>query len=195
MLKEIQAFILEKKPKLDAMILRFYKLPTVEFVKDIAIMTNLFVEARNNLNRAVEITRDIEMLHGLVRKTQKDLEYLVDEDKITKLTDSEWVDKLPKKIAKEERDLMARIENKDLYEAAKLLDKFMCEVSALKRAANHKKEDLDRVRKDIVAFVWSIRTEKFFEGGVRDHSEEDVKKYLTTGSKDIDDYLNPSKRS
>jgi len=196
MLNEIQVFVDEKKPKLDGMIKRFYTLPSVEFVKDISIMTSLFTEARNNLNRAVEVLRDIEMLHGLVKKTQTDLQYLVDEDKILRLADQEWLEKKnTKKMSKEERDLLARIENKDLYDASKILDKFMCEVAALKRASNHKKDDLDRVRKDIAAFIWGMRTEEFFKGGVQNPNSDNVQQYLSSGSKDMDDYLNPNKRS
>ena len=193
MLETIKVFVEEKKIKLDCIIRRFYKLPTIEFVKDISIMTSLFVEARNNLNQAVEVLRDVEMLHGLVKKTQTDLNYLVDEDKIEKLSDPQWLeDNATKKMSKEERDLLARIRNKDLYDSAKLLDKFMNEVTALKRTANHKKEDYDRVRKDIAALVWSIRTEKFFNGGV---VEPNVQKYLSTESADMDTYLDPTKRS
>lgn len=195
MLKEIQAFILEKRPKYDAMVQRFYKLPEVELCKDVTIMTNLLVEARHFLNEAIKVHRDISMLEGLVKKLYTDLNYLIDESKMEYLSDPEWIEKKnAKKMAKEERDLLARMENRELFQANKELDKFQCEVLSLRKAANHKKEDFERVSRHISALIWGLRTEEFFKGGVSEAERADIQKYLTTGEADIDSYLDPTKR-
>lgn len=193
---KIVKFLNEKKPKHKNILMGLMKLPEIALTKDIALLTSLLQVARQHLNIAVQLYRNIEMLQAAVEEQQSSLQFILDEKKIECLSNAEWVDKnLIPKMSKEERELKALYFNKDLYNALHLINQFKIEVDALKRAVYSKKDDLDRVRKDIGAMIWGVRTEEFLNGRIDPVKQEDVEKFLTTNIKDMDDYLKIGERS
>ena len=195
-LNQAEEFLEEKRPKFDEMVKNLMKLPEISLTKDIAMLTSLLITARQCLNLAVQLYRNSEMLQSKVRATLADWEYVMREKKISCLSDAEWVDKnLIPKMSKEERDLKAQFYHKDLSDGIQKMLCFQLEVDSLKRAVYNKKEDLERVRKDLGALIWGVRTEELLNNKVAPEDQEKVKAYLSTGVKDVDDYLNMGKRS
>jgi len=195
-LTQAEKFLEEKRPKFDEMVKGLMKLPEISLTKDIALLTSLLITARQCLNLAVQLYRNSEMLQSKVRATLADWEYVMREKKISCLSDAEWVDKnLIPKMSKEERDLKAQFYHKDLSDGIQKMLCFQLEVDSLKRAVYNKKEDLERVRKDLGALIWGVRTEELLNNKVAPEDQEKVKAYLSTGVKDVDDYLNMGKRS
>ena len=195
-LTQAEKFLEEKRPKFDEMVKNLMKLPEISLTKDIAMLTSLLITARQCLNLAVQLYRNSEMLQSKVRAALADWEYVMREKKIGCLSNSEWVDKnLIPKMSKEERDLKAQFYHKDLSDGIQKMLCFQLEVDSLKRAVYNKKEDLERVRKDLGALIWGVRTEELLNNKVAPEDQEKVKAYLSTGVKDVDDYLNMGKRS
>jgi len=193
---KITKFLEYKKPKSKAVLMGLMKLPEIALTKDIAMLTSLLQIVRQHLNLAVQLYRNIEMLQAAVEEQQNNLNYILDEKKIECLSDVAWVNKnLIPKMSKEERELKALYFNKDLYNALHLINQFKVEVDAIKRAVYSKKDDLDRVRKDIGAMIWGVRTEEFLNGRIDPVKQEDVAKFLSTNIKDMDDYLKIGERS
>lgn len=194
-LTKIEGFLAEKRPKYDVMVNSLIKLPEISLTKDISMLTSLLIYARQYLNAAVQLYRNSDMLQSKVKSELTDLEYIMSEKKIESLTDLEWIKaNLVPKMSKEERDLKASLYHKDLSQAIHKLICFSFEVDSLKRAVYNKKEDLERVRKDLGAMIWGVRTEELLNNRVSDLDPDKVKKYLSTGIKDVDDYLNMNKR-
>lgn len=194
-LEQVQKFLEAKKPKYAEMLKRLMTLPEVSLTKDIALLTSLLVRVRQYLNIAVQLYRNIELLQSGVKVLYSDLDYILTEKKIISLSDPFWVEKnLIPKMSKEERELKARMFHKDLSDALHLLDKFTCQVDSLKRAIYNKKEDLERVRKDLTAMIWGVRTEELLNNRVAPEDQDRLKEYLSTGIRDVDDYLNMNKR-
>jgi hypothetical protein len=159
------------------------------------MLNSLLIYARQSLNAAVQLYRNSDMLQSLVKSELTDLEYIMAEKKIESLTDPNWIkENLVPKMSKEERDLKAQLYHKDLSTAIHKLTCFSFEVDSLKRAVYNKKEDLERVRKDLGAMIWGVRTEELLNNKIAEIDPEKVKKFLSTGIKDMDDYLNMNKR-
>ena len=195
-LKQAEKFLEEKRPKFDVMIRDLMKLPEISLTKDIAMLTSLLITTRQCLNLSVQLYRNVEMLQSKVKASVADWEYVMTEKKIGCLSDSDWVAKnLIPKMSKEERDLKAQFYHKDLSDGIQKMLCFQLEVDSLKRAVYNKKEDLERVRKDLGAMIWGVRTEELLNNRVAPEDREKVQKFLSTGVKDVDDYLNLSKRS
>ena len=195
MLKKIQQFILEKKPKLDNMIREFYTLPEISLTREITVLNALLVDTRKWENVAVDISRNIELLQGQVKKIETDLEYLNNESMMKYLSDPEWLTKKnATKMAKDERHLLASLENKELYQARKEITMFSHEVSAFKRAASNKQEDLRRVSKELHVLIWGLRTEEYFKGGIGDVDRNRINQHLSAGSNSVNKILDPTKR-
>jgi hypothetical protein len=194
-LTKIEEFLDEKKPKYDIMVNNLIKLPEISLSKDISMLNSLLIYARQSLNAAVQLYRNSDMLQSLVKSELTDLEYIMAEKKIESLTDPNWIkENLVPKMSKEERDLKAQLYHKDLSTAIHKLTCFSFEVDSLKRAVYNKKEDLERVRKDLGAMIWGVRTEELLNNKIAEIDPEKVKKFLSTGIKDMDDYLNMNKR-
>jgi hypothetical protein len=192
---KVAAFLTEKQPKYVEMIKMLMKIPEVSLSKDIAYLTTLLLYVRQYLNVAVQLMRNVELLQGSVRELKSDLEFIMVEKKVECLCSEEWISKnVIAKMSKEERDMKAAFHNADLNRAIHNLAMFEEKVDALKRAAASKREDMDRVRRDVVAMIWGVRTEEFLNGKLINHTQEEINKFLTTGIKDVDEYLNITKR-
>lgn len=194
--KKVAEFLAQKQPKYDEMIKMLMKIPEVSLSKDIAYLTTLLIHVRQYLNVSVQLVRNVELLQGKVGELKSDLDFIMSEKKMECLCSEEWVKKnIIAKMSKEERDLKAAFCNADLHRAIHNLTQFEGNIDALKRAAVSKREDMDRVRRDIGAMIWGVRTEEFLNGKLVNHTREEINEFLTTGIKDVDDYLNFNKRS
>jgi len=194
-LKRVEEFLVKKEPKKEGMLKGLLALPEISLTKDISLLTSLLIRVRQYLNLAVQLYRNVEMLQSSVKVFYSDLDYILTENKIKCLSDPEWVKvNLLPKMSKEEREMNARMYNKDLSDALHRLDMFSVSVDSLKRAIYNKKEDLERVRKDLTAMVWGVRTEELLNNRVAPEDRERVKEFLSTGIKGVDDYLNMNKR-
>jgi len=166
-LENVTAFIAEKRKKYDADVRRFLRLGSISLNRDISLQADQLRQVREYLNECTALFRDVEMLLSLSENMQRDVQFLLDEAVMQKMTDSEWMKaNTTAKMAKEERRFAAEMQCRDLAEARKNIDNFVREVTALKRVVVAKADDLDHTRKDIVAMVWAIKTEQYIRTGV-----------------------------
>lgn len=187
MLDAIRAFLDENRVKLEVMRHRLDNLPQVVFRQDRAVMTELLGTTRNHLNDAVTLAKEVELLLGKTEKLFINTKYAMDESKIMFLADAEWQEKKNiKKLAKEERDLLARMENKDLHTALKEIEMFIEEVKSVKRAISAIVSNYESLRKDIIGYVWLLIKDEMWRGGIQAHQLEDNM---------VEDYLNPKRHN
>lgn len=166
MLDKVTKFVEDKRKKFDADVRRFVRLGSISLNRDITLQADQLRQVREYLNECTALFRDVEMLLSLSENMQRDVQFVLDEEVMKKMTDTEWMKaNTTAKMAKEERRFAAEMQCRDLAEAKKNIENFVREVTALKRAVVVKADDLDHTRKDIVAMVWAIKSEQYIRTG------------------------------